>query len=44
MNKGDLETYIAGSQPNICQICVLKDGQEIYELRFRLLRNRLAGR
>ena len=30
MNKGDLETHIAGSQPNICQICVLKDGQELY--------------
>ena len=30
MNKGDLESYIAGSQPNICQICVLKNGQELY--------------
>ena len=30
MDIGDLETHIAGSQPNICQICVLKDGQELY--------------
>ena len=28
--KGNLEAYIAGNQPNICQICVLKGGQEIY--------------
>ena len=30
MNKRNLETYIAGNQPNICQICVLRDGQDLY--------------
>ena len=30
MDKGNLESYIAENQPNICQVCVLKGGEEIY--------------
>lgn len=30
MKKNELHTLIARTQPNICQICVLKDGKEIY--------------
>ena len=30
MIKGNLETYIAENQPIICQVCVLKNGEELY--------------
>ena len=30
MSRDNQETYIAEHQPNICQICVLKDGKELF--------------
>ena len=30
MNKQDIEAYVREKEPNICQICVRKDGNEIY--------------
>ena len=30
MNRKDLEAYVREHEPNICQICVRKGGQEIY--------------
>ncbi|MDO5139591.1 MAG: hypothetical protein Q4D71_14170 [Oscillospiraceae bacterium] len=30
MNKTDIDAYIREKEPNICQICVRKDGREIF--------------
>ena len=42
MNTVDMEAYVREKEPNICQICVWKDGIEIYSTHWNRSLSRLS--